>query len=392
MKKLLVFLDELYFRDGDSYISSYAAGGFFKDLRGVDKTYLLPVSSDTSKKPDIYTTSINSAENRVMELPGWHSVISYLRRYAFSGRARQAVRKSIRQAARENDVIWVRLPSLPGQRLAREGLRQGKPVILHFAGDIKKAWKNDKYRGPDRVAAFILSRYMHAKAKRLAAKKGVLNLCTGSALYEMISAVSDHTGFFIDSGIRSDELDAHPYDSNTKRFIYVGRLTEDKGVLDLMNIFESLKTDDHEVRLTIIGFGPEEGRIRDMIKASSKKHIYKFEGYVPNSDIPGYLRENDILVMPSKLSEGFPRVIIEAWAYGITVVSTRIGGIEGLGVDGENIIFSPAGDINMLRKNIVDIIKGKRDISLMQKNIIRNREKLTYEHYRKIVEDHIHAL
>ena len=392
MNKLLIFLDELYFRDGDSYISNYAAGSFFKEISDVEKTYLVPVSNDISAKPEKFSTSIDTVNIKVKELPDWNSVVSYLKLYFLSRQIRKLLKQEVIRAVEANDIIWIRVPSLLGLKLAREGIKQNKKVIFHFAGDIEKAWKNNKYKGLSKIVAYLLSKYMHAQVIRLAKKSGVFNLCTGSALYNVISKLNPNTKFFIDSNIQESELESHDYDPSKKRFIYIGRLTEDKGIIDLMDIFESIKLKEGKISLTIIGFGNEESNIKKVIANSKQKSIYEFIGYVPNSEISSYLKKNDVLIMPSKVSEGFPRVIIEAWAYGLSVVATNVGGVEGLGINNKNIVFSPVGDTLQLKKNIIDIIEDKIDISVMQQNIIKKRDNITYEYYKKIAEDYINGL
>ena len=392
MKKLLIFLDELYFRDGGKYISNYAAGSFFSDIEGVMKTYLLPVSYNSADKPESYSVSINSENNEVVELPEWDSVISYLRKYILSGKVRHYLAQIARKSVSKNDVIWIRVPSLYGVRLAKEGIRQRKRVILHFAGDIEMAWKNNKYSGWTRLPAYLQSKYMHFQLLRLAKLPAVYSLCTGSVLYRTISGLNPNTRFFIDSNIKRSSLHGHPHDKTKKRFIYIGRLTEDKGILDLMEIFEKLGQDADKVRFTIIGFGKEESLIRSIIEQSDHREAYNFIGYVPNSEISTYLRENDYLVLPSKVSEGFPRVIIEAWAHGLLVLSTRVGGIDGLAVHNKNVIFNELGDLDQLAENIRSIIGDRIDTSLMQKNITGDRDNITYEYYRQIAEEAINGV
>ena len=55
--------------------------------------------------------------------------------------------------------------------------------------------------------------------------------------------------------------------------------------------------------------------------------------------------------MPSITSEGFPRVITEAWCNGLNVISSDVGGIKGIGKDLENLLlFNPGDEIDMIEK------------------------------------------
>ena len=66
----------------------------------------------------------------------------------------------------------------------------------------------------------------------------------------------------------------------------------------------------------------------------------------------------DVFVLPS-LSEGIPRVILEAWALGVPVVATKVGGIPYLIRNGENGILVPPCSPDALSKAIEKIIDNK---------------------------------
>ena len=393
MKKILFFLDELYYKDNDHYISNYAAGSYFAEFKNIEKSFLFPVAPATEQKPDKFSTRISTKENKVTELPYWNSVISYLKVYYKSGATRSLIKETIRKAVSENDIIWIRVPALPGLLVAKEAIKQNKKIMFHFAGDIENAWKNNKYSGVSKAYAYMLSKYMHSKVLQYSKLDNVTNLCTGSALYNIFSKENKNTSFFIDSNIRRAELETHDYSETEKRFLYIGRLTEDKGILDLVDIFKRLGSKYQNIKLTIIGFGDKEDYIKQTISESENPDAFNFIGYVPNTEISNYLKQNDILLLPSKAPyEGFPRVILEAWAYGLSVIATRVGGVDGLGVDGKNIVFSNVGDVAQLESNIIDVIEDKLDIKSLQQNIIKDRENITYEYYKEIVEKHIDEL
>jgi glycosyltransferase involved in cell wall biosynthesis len=82
------------------------------------------------------------------------------------------------------------------------------------------------------------------------------------------------------------------------------------------------------VRFDVIGAGPELLDMKNAARAYSDLDLC-FHGLMPNWEINAFYRRADLFVMPS-YREGFPRVIIEAMAHGIPIVSTNAGGTSDL--------------------------------------------------------------
>jgi len=382
--KMLVFLDELFHTsDQKCYYSNYSSGRFFSDFSNVKLSFMFPCSS-LGKNRDEYTTKINNY-HEVYCLPAWTSVISYI---SYRVKKTKDYEKAIRQyeeAVKKNDIIWVRLPSLPGMKIAEIALKQNKKVVFHFAGEIKNAWKNNKYSSYKKPLAYLLSQYMQWKSDKLAKNSNVINLCTGSALLDHYKNLNDNSIFFIDSLVSTKKLTHHIPSKNLRRFIYVGRFTEDKGILLLLDVVKRLKDDFSNFSLKIIGFGPEENNIKQFIKDHKLENNVELIGYVPNNNLINYYKNSDIFVMPSTLSEGFPRVIIEAWANGLAVVSSKVGGISSLGKNGHNILYCEKNSFDGLYSVMSDIMINNGLLEKLQRNILNDRESITQEYFTKIV-------
>lgn len=126
-------------------------------------------------------------------------------------------------------------------------------------------------------------------------------------------------------------------------FLFLGRLTRDKGVIDLAQAFLKLISGGVNANLLIVG--PDEEGIQADIEAllsetSSRVH---FVGYtkVPEQ----FMAAADALCLPS-YREGFGMVILEAAAAGIPSVATRIYGITDAVIDGATGLLCDPGDIN----------------------------------------------
>ena len=104
--------------------------------------------------------------------------------------------------------------------------------------------------------------------------------------------------------------------------LFVGRLLEKKGILDLIEAVERMET---SICLLIIGTGDLK---EDIILKAEKNNQIKFLGAIPNSELPTYYSAADLTIVPSKYDELFGQVIIESLACGTPVIGTKVGGIS----------------------------------------------------------------
>lgn len=102
--------------------------------------------------------------------------------------------------------------------------------------------------------------------------------------------------------------------------LFVGGLTQVKGVRELLEALPALRRQVANVRLLLAGEGP----LRAELELSADDAV-KFLGAVSHDDLPTFMHAADVLVLPSH-SEGLPVVLMEAAAAGLPVVATNVGG------------------------------------------------------------------
>ena len=68
--------------------------------------------------------------------------------------------------------------------------------------------------------------------------------------------------------------------------------------------------------------------------------------------------EAKALCLPS-YAEGFPMAVLDAWAYGLPVISTPVGGVPDVAVDGENMLLFNPGDVEILAKKLEMVISDE---------------------------------
>jgi glycosyltransferase involved in cell wall biosynthesis len=129
-------------------------------------------------------------------------------------------------------------------------------------------------------------------------------------------------------------------------FLFVGRLSREKGAHTLVEAFAGLP----ESKLVIIGDGPERERMEETCR--SYPNIV-FAGRKTRAEVLQAMKECKALLFPSIWYEGLPFTIIEAFAAGTPVFASAIGAMQELIRDGYNGFHFPPGDAEALRAAIV---------------------------------------
>ena len=115
--------------------------------------------------------------------------------------------------------------------------------------------------------------------------------------------------------------------------LFSGRVTEEKGILELVEAMNSLK-DYPTIKLLVIGssfYGNADSE-SDFIKALKSKAAaiqdrITFTGFIPYDQMPDFLQMADIAIIPSVWDDPLPTTVLEAQAMGKPIITTRRGGI-----------------------------------------------------------------
>lgn len=132
-----------------------------------------------------------------------------------------------------------------------------------------------------------------------------------------------------------------------KIITYIGRITTDKGVNELVVAFSRLIGHKANAYLLLVGpFEPERDPLSDETDTRIQQEArIKVVGY--SAEPERYLSVTDIFCLPS-YREGFPNTVIEAAAMGVPTVGTRIVGLVDSVVDGETGMLVPPRDVDAL--------------------------------------------
>ena len=113
--------------------------------------------------------------------------------------------------------------------------------------------------------------------------------------------------------------------------LFVGKFRKAKGLEYLIRGFKIINNRmDVELRLSMVGDGAIQGSLESLAADLGIREQIQFTGYISDTEqLRRQFQGSDIFVLPS-ISEGFPRVLNEALAAGLPIVTTRVGGIPAV--------------------------------------------------------------
>lgn len=149
-----------------------------------------------------------------------------------------------------------------------------------------------------------------------------------------------------------------------KNLLFVGRLANVKGVPILLEAVANLIETHPDLRLNLIGDGPDRAALETQAQHLGLADYVKFLGYQNQDQVAAALHTTDTLVLPS-FAEGVPVVLMEAMASGVPVISTHIAGVPELVRQGHTGFLIPPGDVPALQAAIDRILQDDAERKAM---------------------------
>lgn len=138
---------------------------------------------------------------------------------------------------------------------------------------------------------------------------------------------------YTDADVVYDRDYSTPSDFN---LLYLGRIDKDKGLSELIDAIDSIRNEFHNLHLTIVGDGEYLPHLKQMVVEKDLLSIVRIKGPVMDvNEKATYFKGAHIYVLPT-YHEGFPRTLYEAMIYGTPIITTFVGGIPALMIDGNN--------------------------------------------------------
>lgn len=175
-------------------------------------------------------------------------------------------------------------------------------------------------------------------------------------------------------GWSRDKIISMPQKMNVSiRFLFLGRLEVEKGILELCEAFLRAYDSHPSMQLDIAGWGTLENILRQ--KYGTHPGI-NFLGSIHGKSKEDALSSTAIVVVPSLVEEVFGLVAVEAFAFGKPVIASNIGGLPELVRHGETGWLVEAGNIQALSEQLKSVAKMD---TLFLKNVSRTCKEFSYE-------------
>ncbi len=245
------------------------------------------------------------------------------------------------------DILFVNAE--PENFLAAEGVVL-RSIIARKTQLVLVSWRNIDYGAW--VYPYRLS-FLYFLSQKLVVRAKAACVAHSENAREIIRGIGIREIAMIPPGeVVGDESAGNIARSGTDFSIgYVGRLSEQKGIADLL---QAVATLNFSWRLVVVGEGDERGRLEELARTLGISSRVHWKGGLRKREVNELYETMDVLVLPSKTSrywkEQFGRVLIEAMAEGVAVIGSNSGEIPN--VIGDAGIVFPEGDIAALANGL----------------------------------------
>ena len=239
------------------------------------------------------------------------------------------------------DVVWILGPNPPqAQLFALVALLRGRRVVLGVRQNLPELIR---HRRPDQRAVRVAAHLLEWTWRSLA--RLVPTVTVGPDLAQRYrgarSLLTMYASLLHESDLATEAGDHRPrYDGDTLVMLSVGRLDPEKNPLLLADVVACALRADPRWRLEVCGDGVLAGALTEHAERLGVSERLTQHGHVPiNEGLWGFYRSAHALVHVS-MTEGVPQVILEAFAAGLPVVATDVGGV-GEVVRGRGLLIAP---------------------------------------------------
>ncbi|MCS6809450.1 MAG: glycosyltransferase family 4 protein [Bacteroidota bacterium] len=158
--------------------------------------------------------------------------------------------------------------------------------------------------------------------------------------------------------------------------LYVGRLSEEKGVMLALEAWHILQSRNVPISLYIIGDGPLEPNVREYIRVHQLRTVHLL-GRRALHDVLQSMKAARCVIFPSLLYETFGKAMIEAFACGTPVIASRLGALQEIVSDGiTGYLFERGNAISL-----ADAVQHMYSLPDEQYAAMRSAARFEYEHH-----------
>ena len=177
---------------------------------------------------------------------------------------------------------------------------------------------------------------------------------------------------FVDFSLYKNGVDAKlrsSFASEEERIVtHISNFRKLKRVDDVIHIFEGIQQ-NISAKLLMVGEGPELEGVRALAKSKGLEDKIFFLG--KSKRIEQITQISDLFLLPSE-TESFGLVALEAMASSVPVVSSNVGGLPEVNIEGKTGFLRPVGDVDSMTSAALTILKDKTSLNQFKKNALEH--------------------
>ena len=159
---------------------------------------------------------------------------------------------------------------------------------------------------------------------------------------------------------------------------YIGRMSHEKGVLNLVKAIPLIYGQMSKVEFFLAGGGPLLHQVKSELTLPISQNQVKVIDWIPHDEIPNYLNQIKLLVVPSYYESG-AYIALEAMACGTPVVASPVGALPDIITDGETGFIMEDNSPDCISKNVLRALKHPSLEQISQNAHALVEEEYTYE-------------
>ena len=142
--------------------------------------------------------------------------------------------------------------------------------------------------------------------------------------------------------------------NENKQVLYLGVLTEGKGMREMPEIIRRV-TEEVPAATFVLGGVGDEALVTEGLSGKLRTENLVLPGWVRGEEKEKLLRESMVFLLPSHM-EAMPMSLLEAMGYGLPMVTTNVGGIPNLAGNGPQAVLAEAGDSGKMAEAIIRLL------------------------------------
>ena len=156
-----------------------------------------------------------------------------------------------------------------------------------------------------------------------------------------------------------------PYtaDQGVFQFCYFARVTPDKGILDTINVLDDLNRDEIVCTLDIYGKVDEDFKEFFLDLIEKKKKYVRYCGIAKPEAAPEIMKKYFMILFPTRFyGEGFPGTILDSFAAGVPVLTSRFASFNDIFVDNVNCLSFEFENYNQMQEKMLYAMRNPKEV------------------------------